>query len=133
MTGVMARRVAVLVLALTASGAVAPAMAATDFIAPGSPATVGQGGAILGPVPDHPVAAPRGALSTFGLPEKQSLPLAKGPRLNRAEVQKRLEALGYSGVVDLIEDAGGDWRATARKANRTVTIRCDGSGTITEG
>ena len=133
MTGVMARIVAASMLALTVSASMAPAVAATDYIAPGSPATVGQGGAILGSVPDHPVAAQRGTMSTFGLPEKQSQPLTKWSRLNRADVQKRLEEAGYSRVVDLIQDPDGVWRATARKANRTVTIRCDGSGTITEG
>ena len=55
-------------------GAAAPALAADEqprrprsyYIAPGTPATVGQGGAVIGVVPHHPVPAPQGAMSTFG-------------------------------------------------------------------
>ena len=55
-------------------GAAVPALAADEqpqrprgyYIAPGTPATVGQGGAVIGVVPHHPVPAPQGAMSTFG-------------------------------------------------------------------
>ena len=55
-------------------GAAIPTLAADEqprrprgyFIAPGTPATVGQGGAVIGVVPHHPVPAPQGAMSTFG-------------------------------------------------------------------
>ncbi len=54
---------------LTAAGAHAadaPPRRRTLNIAPGTPATVGQGGAVAGVVPHQAVPAPRGAMSTFG-------------------------------------------------------------------
>ena len=65
------------IAALLASGAVlaetpaasttpAPQRPHTLYIAPGSPATVGQGGAVTGVVPGRAVPAPTGAMSTFG-------------------------------------------------------------------
>ena len=55
-------------------GGALPALAADEqprrprgyYIAPGTPATVGQGGAVIGVVPHHSVPAPQGAMSTFG-------------------------------------------------------------------
>jgi len=44
----------------------APPRRRTLNIAPGTPATVGQGGAVAGIVPHQAVPAPRGAMSTFG-------------------------------------------------------------------
>ena len=38
----------------------------TYHIAPGTPATVGQSGAVEGVVPHQPVPAPRGSMATFG-------------------------------------------------------------------
>ena len=35
-------------------------------IAPGTPATVGQGGAVIGPGSNRAVPAPRGSMATFG-------------------------------------------------------------------
>lgn len=65
------------IAALLASGAVlaeppaasttpAPRRPRTLYIAPGNPATVGQGGAVTGVVPGRAVPAPTGAMSTFG-------------------------------------------------------------------
>ena len=108
-----------------------PAGAATDFIAPGTPATVGQGGSILGKEPEHTVPAPRGALQTFGLPGQDAGSQA-GPRLSRTDTLERLKVAGYTDVVDLVQDSSGVWSARARKATRDVTVRCDGTGTITE-
>lgn len=58
-----------LVAGLTATAALAadaPPRRRTLNIAPGTPATVGQGGAVEGVVPHHAVPASRGAMSTFG-------------------------------------------------------------------
>lgn len=38
----------------------------TYYIAPGTPKTVGQGGAVAGVVPHKAVPAPHGAMATFG-------------------------------------------------------------------
>ncbi len=45
------------------------AEAATDYIAPGTPATVGRSGSLVGNTPGTAVPAPRGAMGTLGLPE----------------------------------------------------------------
>jgi hypothetical protein len=58
-----------LVAGLTATAALAadtPPRRRTMNIAPGTPATVGQGGAVEGVVPHQAVPASRGAMSTFG-------------------------------------------------------------------
>ncbi len=109
------------------------ARAATDFIAPGSPQTVGQNGAILGSDPSHPVPAPRGAMQTLGLPTKPEVSEPMGARLSRDEAKRRIERAGYRRVVDLVEDASGVWRGQAQKAGKTTAINCTGKGEITEG
>lgn len=58
-----------LIAGLTATAALAadaPPRRRTLNIAPGTPATVGQGGAVEGVVPHQAVPASRGAMSTFG-------------------------------------------------------------------
>ena len=109
-----------------------PAAAATDFIAPGTPSTVGQGGSIRGKEPEQTVPAPRGALQTLGLPGKDTAANQTGPRLSRTAAIERLKASGYTDVVDLVQDGSGIWSARARNGSRTVMVRCDSAGTITE-
>ena len=63
-----------LMLALALAASLAPVAARaqevprrrTFYIAPGNPATVGQGGAVEGVVPHQAVPAPRGSMATFG-------------------------------------------------------------------
>ena len=63
-----------LMLALALAASLAPVLACaqgtprrrTFYIAPGNPATVGQGGAVEGVVPHQAVPAPRGSMATFG-------------------------------------------------------------------
>ncbi len=43
------------------------AHAGTDYIAPGTPATVGRSGSLVGSAPGVTVPAPRGAMETLGL------------------------------------------------------------------
>lgn len=43
-------------------------------IAPGTPATVGQNGAVVGEVPGKVVPAPNGAMSTFGTAQRHQVP-----------------------------------------------------------
>ncbi len=49
-----------------AAAADAPARPRGYSIAPGTPATVGQGGAVVGVVPHQAVPAPHGSMATFG-------------------------------------------------------------------
>ena len=106
------------------------AHAATDFIAPGNPASVGQNGSILGAVPDHPIPAPRGAMETLGFPTKPAAADQEGPRLSRDEAQRRIEQAGYDSVIDLVEDGSGVWQGRARKADKSMPVQCTGTGTV---
>ena len=105
--------------------------AATDFIAPGTPSSVGQNGAVLGPVPDHPVPAPRGALQTLGLPTNAADRAAA--RLSRDDARRRIEEAGYRRVSGLTQDKAGVWRGRAEKGGRTMPVNCNGLGDVSEG
>lgn len=108
------------------------AHAATDFIAPGNPASVGQNGSILGAVPEHPVPAPRGALETLGFSLKPANADQAGARLSRDEAKRHIEQAGYSNVIDLIEDGSGIWQGRAMKAEKSVSVRCTGTGAVSD-
>lgn len=109
------------------------AWAATDYIAPGTPATVGQGGAVLGKEPDQPVPAPRGVLQTFGLSDSKSVKFYDGPRITRADAKNRIERAGFNHVIDLLDDERGGWRGRAEKNGRATSIQCTGAGEVVEG
>jgi len=106
------------------------AWAATDFIAPGTPSTVGQGGAVLGSEPDHPVPAPRGVIETFGLSGSKSVQAYEGPRISRQDAKNRIEQAGYSHVIDLLDDERGGWRGRAEKNGHAIAVQCTGTGTV---
>ncbi len=106
-----------------------PAFAATDFIAPGNPASVGQNGSVVGTAPDHPVPAPRGAMGTLGLTTPSGTDRA-GARLSRADAKRRIEQAGYRRVIDLVEDGSGVWQGRGEKDGKAVPVRCTGSGDV---
>ena len=106
------------------------AWAMTDFIAPGTPFTVGQGGAVLGTQPDHPVRAPRGVMETFGLFGSKSEHTYEGPRISRQDAKNRIEGAGYNHVIDLLDDGLGGWRGRAEKGGHATEVGCTGLGSV---
>ena len=104
--------------------------AMTDFIAPGTPETVGQGGALLGAEPNHPIPAPRGVFHTLGLPEGKPPPTYTGPRITRAYAKSRIEQAGYHRVIDLLEDERGGWQGRAEKNGHAMEVHCTGAGVV---
>ncbi len=121
-------------LVLTVLGG--PAYAATDYIAPGTPSTIGRSGSVLGSAPGAPVPAPRGSMSTFGLPEASPKPSAS-PAPSRGansfslnEAKQRIEAGGFKDVSGLAKDNNGVWRGRAIKAGQPITVYCDFQGNV---
>ena len=109
-----------------------PAWAATDYIQPGTPSTVGRSGSILGSVPEHPVPAPRGAMGTLGLPAPTETagPARGANSFSAAEAKRRIEAGGFSQVTGLAKDGNGVWRGSATRNGSKVSVFCDYKGTV---
>lgn len=109
------------------------AQAATDFIAPGTPATIGRSGSLLGAEPGQIVAAPRGALRTFGLsdgPPDAQPPLPGDNSYSLDEAKRRIEAGGFGQVNGLIKDNNGVWRGQATRVGKPVKVYCDFKGNV---
>lgn len=109
------------------------AWAETNFIAPGTPETVGVSGALLGSEPGHSISAPRGTMETFGLFSSKSAQSYGGPRIGRQDAKSRMEHAGFQHVIDLYDDERGGWRARAIKNGSAIDVQCTGMGEVVEG
>ncbi len=135
-------------LALIGLMAVTPAVAfaASDYIAPGTPQSVGQAGSIVGPKPGEIEPAPRGAMGTLGLPtgpkapdaiaavqpesKSPTGPVAGSNSFSAAEARRRIEASGFAQVTGLTKDQKGVWHGKALKNGATVRVYCDYQGNV---
>ena len=118
------RRLVWVFLASLAGGS---AVAATDFIAPGTPSTIGRSGSVVGSTPGQAIPAPRGSMSTFGLQDGQT-PGAAG--YSEADAKSRIEAAGFTQVTGLTKGANGMWNGRGMKAGKSVAVDCDAMGHV---
>lgn len=115
-----------LVVCLMASPAIAQVS-----IAPGNPATVGQGGALIGVVPGQTVPAPSGAMQTFGIARPKTDASSQGANsFTASEVRRRLESNGFTNVTNLARGQDGVWRGKAKRSGTPVNVYCDYQGNV---
>lgn len=130
-----------------------PAHPGTYYIAPGTPSTIGRGGALNGVVPGEAVPAPRGTMSTFGgkfgtegptsersgsaaqpaVPaptDRKAAPVAGSSSFTMREARRRIETGGFSQVTGLQKDRDGVWRGKAMRNGTAVGVFCDYQGNV---
>ena len=100
-------------------------------IAPGNPATVGQGGALRGVVPGQSVPAPSGAMETFGIRRpRDSAPFPGTSSFSADEARRRIERNGFKDVTGLAKGRDGIWRGRAVRSGTPVNVYCDYQGNV---
>ena len=128
-------RIELIVAALLLSGTAS----AADYIAPGTPQTVGRSGSVIGPAPGSVVPAPRGAMNTLGLPSEApnrsagqaaAPPVAGANSFSASEARRRIEAGGFAQVTGLVRDRAGVWRGRAVQNGAPVQVYCDYRGNV---
>jgi len=108
-----------LILAATVAGALSAGAAfAQDFVVPGAVA------------PSKPIGlAPSKQLDVSNVVSPGQLE-SGASKITEAQARTRIQAVGFSGVTDLVQDENGIWRAKARFGDRIASIGLDHKGNV---
>ena len=139
------------------NGAANPNNSGTYYIAPGTPATVGRNGSVVGTAPGETVPAPHGSMSTFGghfgtgSPRSASnnsspaqpavttsdadrktsaAPVSGSNSFTRREARRRIERGGFTEVSGLQKGGYGVWLGKAVRDGSAVGVFCDFQGNV---